>query len=157
MPTLDQLVPERVVARLGPERTRTALQFGRFGVVGTAGFLVDTAALYAAIALGAGLYGGRAISYVVAATTTWALNRAWTFRGRGEGPAFRQWALFVLVNLVGFASNYGTYAALVALVPHVAENPVLGVAAGSLAGMTGNFLLSRRYVFAEIAKGPLDR
>jgi hypothetical protein len=74
MPTLDQLVPERVVARLGPERTRTALQFGRFGVVGTAGFLVDTAALYAAIALGAGLYGGRAISYVVAATTTGRLT-----------------------------------------------------------------------------------
>jgi putative flippase GtrA len=48
---------------------------------------------------------------------------------------------------VGFACNYGTYAALIAGVPLVREFPVLGVAAGSLAGMAGNFLLSKRYVF----------
>jgi putative flippase GtrA len=94
---------------------------------------------------------------VAAATTTWALNRLWTFRGRGEGPALRQWALFLAVNLIGFASNYGTYAVLVAAVPQVAENPILGVAAGSLAGMAGNFLLSRRYVFADVAKPSSDR
>jgi putative flippase GtrA len=133
------------------------VQFLRFGVVGTIGFMVDTAVLYGALALGLGLYGGRAISYLVAATTTWALNRAWTFRGQGDAPAFRQWAVFVLVNLVGFACNYGTYAALVATVTFVAQHPVLGVAAGSLAGLSGNFLLSRRFVFggAERAPNPL--
>ena len=54
---------------------------------------------------------------------------------------------FLLVNLSGFALNYGTYALLVANVPAVAAYPVLGVAAGALVGMVGNFLLSRRYVF----------
>lgn len=144
-----------VAARLGPDRLRLMAQFGRFGVVGTIGFIVDTAALYAALAAGAGLYWGRAFSYVVAVTTTWALNRAWTFQGHGRAtPAWRQWALFLLVNLVGFASNYGTYAALVATVPLVERFPVLGVAAGSLAGMTGNFLLSRRFVFGERPPAP---
>jgi len=90
---------------------------------------------------------------VAAATTTWGLNRAWTFRGQGGGPAVRQWALFLLVNLVGFACNYGTYATLVALVPLAAQHPVIGVAAGSLAGMAGNFLLSRRYVFGAAGRG----
>jgi putative flippase GtrA len=137
----------RLAAWIGPELSRTVLQFLRFGVVGTIGFVVDTAVLYGGIAIGLGLYGGRVLSYLVAATTTWALNRAWTFRGQGEGPALRQWAIFVAINLVGFAANYGTYAALVAGVPLVAEHPVLGVAAGSLAGMVGNFLLSRRFVF----------
>jgi putative flippase GtrA len=103
--------------------------------------------LYGALALGAGLYLGRAISYLTAATTTWALNRAWTFRGRGSGPAGQQWALFVVVNLGGFVLNYGTYAALVTYVPLVAAHPVLGVAAGSIAGMFSNFFLSRRLVF----------
>jgi putative flippase GtrA len=129
-------------------------QFLRFGVVGTIGFLVDTAVLYGALAVGFGLYGGRAISYLVAASTTWALNRAWTFRGQGEGPALRQWAVFLLVNLVGFACNYGTYAALVATVSFVAQHPVLGVAAGSIAGLTGNFLLSRRFVFGGAERAP---
>lgn len=140
-------IPARLVARIGPARRRLLVQFLRFGVVGTIGFLVDTGALYAGLALGLGLYSGRALSYVIAATTTWALNRAWTFRGQGEGPAFRQWAVFLLVNLVGFACNYGTYAALVAGVAFVAQHPVIGVAAGSLAGLSGNFLLSRRFVF----------
>jgi putative flippase GtrA len=128
------------------------MEFLRFGVVGAVGFVVDTAVLYAALAAGAGLYAGRLLSYVAAATTTWALNRAWTFRGRGDGPAARQWALFLLVNLVGFASNYGTYAALVALSTLAARHPVIAVAAGALAGMGGNFFLSRRFVFGTQAR-----
>lgn len=138
---------EALIARLGPERRAGVMQFLRFGVVGTAGFVVDTAVLYAGLALGLGLYSGRAISYLAAATTTWALNRAWTFRTASHVPMARQWALFLLVNLIGFACNYGTYALLVAGVPLVAAHPVLGVAAGALAGMVGNFWLSRRFVF----------
>ena len=141
----------RIESTLGPERFQLLLEFLRFGVVGTIGFVVDTAVLYAGLALGLGLYGGRAVSYLVAATTTWALNRLWTFRGRGDGPVHQQWALFLLVNLIGFAMNYGTYAALIAFVPVVAAHPVLGVAAGAIAGMFGNFVLSRQLVFR--AKG----
>jgi putative flippase GtrA len=149
----ETTLTSRLVDRLGPERRRTVVQFGRFGVVGTVGFLVDTAVLYAGMALGLGLYSGRAVSYVAAATTTWGLNRAWTFRGQGNGPVMRQWALFLLVNLVGFACNYGTYAALVGSVPFAAQHPVIGVAAGALAGMIGNFLLSRRFVFGAATGG----
>jgi putative flippase GtrA len=142
------LIGPLLVRMLGPARARLAQEFLRFGVVGTVGFVVDTAVLYGALALGAGLYGGRALSYLTAATATWLLNRAWTFRGRGAGQkAHRQWALFVVVNLGGFVLNYGTYALLVAFVPLVAAHPVLGVAAGSLAGMFSNFVLSRQLVF----------
>ena len=137
----------RIESTLGPERFQLLMEFLRFGVVGTVGFVVDTAVLYAGLALGLGLYGGRAVSYLAAATTTWALNRLWTFRGRGDGPVHRQWALFLLVNLVGFAMNYGTYAALIEFVPMVAAHPVRGVAAGAWAGMFGTFVLSRQLVF----------
>ena len=120
-------------------------QFLRFGVVGGAGFLVDAGVLLAALGLGLDKYSGRALSYLAAVTTTFALNRAWTFRERRAGPGVAaQWARFAALNLVGFAANYGTYAALVAF---TATHPVLAVAAGSLAGMGFNFALSRRYVF----------
>jgi putative flippase GtrA len=151
---MSDAIARRLDSLIGPERSRTLLQFLRFGVVGTVGFVVDTAVLYAGLALGLGLYGGRAVSYLAAATTTWALNRAWTFRGQGQAPVMRQWALFVAINLVGFAFNYGTYAALVPGVAFVAQYPVIGVAAGSLAGMLGNFLLSRRFVFGGAARAP---
>lgn len=123
-------------------------QFLRFGVVGTLGFLVDAGVLLAMLALGLGPHGGRVVSYVAAASATFALNRAWTFRARAAPtPVVAQWGRFLAVNLVGFAANYGTYAAMLAALPLAARHPVLGVAAGSLAGMMLNFALSRRLVF----------
>lgn len=129
-------------------RLRLLGELFRFGSVGVVGFLVDAGVLTAAMLLGAGPWLGRVFSYVVAASTTFGLNRAWTFRAADRSrPITRDWSVFLLVNLVGFACNYGTYAAMVTGLPAVREFPVLGVAAGSLAGMAGNFLLSRRYVF----------
>lgn len=128
-------------------------QFLRFGVVGTVGFVVDAAVLLAMLALGLGPYGGRVVSFLAAATTTFLLNRAWTFRAAPRDSAMAaQWGRFVALNLVGFAANYGTYAAMIANLPMVAEYPVLGVAAGSIAGMFINFALSRRFVFREGAR-----
>ena len=124
----------------------TVAQFLRFGTVGLGGFVIDTAIVYALRGT-LGLYGAGLMSYVVAASANWALNRAWTFRGRGEGPAHRQWARFLGVCLVGFVLNRGTYAALVTWVPLCASQPVFAVAAGSVAGMFVNFALSRRVVF----------
>jgi putative flippase GtrA len=122
-------------------------QLLRFSAVGVVGFVVDTAALYAALGLGAGLYTGRLASYLAAATVTWALNRRFTFsESRTDGLA-SEWARFLAANSVGGAVNYIAYAALVTTLPVVTANPWLGVAAGSLAGLAVNFTLSRRMVF----------
>lgn len=133
--------------RIRPGLGRLATEFFRFGVVGTIGFVVDTSVLYAALALGTGPYLGRVPSYLAAATTTWLLNRLWTFKARNSGPVARQWAIFVAVNLLGFALNYGTYALCIAFVPVMAAHPILAVAAGSIAGLFSNFFLSRMLVF----------
>jgi putative flippase GtrA len=138
----------RLATHLGAARLRLLVEMLRFGVVGVAGFVVDSAVLLGMLALGLGPYAGRVVSYVAAASATFALNRAWTFRHRpASADPLRQWALFLALNLVGFACNYGTYVALIATAPFVERNPVIGVAAGSLAGMVGNFVLSRRFVF----------
>jgi putative flippase GtrA len=123
-----------------------AAQFLRFGVVGVIGFLFDTATVYA-LRVPLGLYGAGIAAYLVAASVNWALNRMWTFRGRGGGPAHRQWGRYMLANTVGFVLNRGTYAALVTVFAVCAAQPVLAVAAGALAGMGVNFILSRRIVF----------
>jgi putative flippase GtrA len=51
---------------------------------------------------------------------------------------------------VGGLVNYTTYAILVTWVSAASAHPVLGVAAGSIAGLAVNFALSQRVVF----KGP---
>ncbi len=127
-------------------RIATLVQFLMFGTVGTVGFLVDTATVYS-LRQALGLYGAGMAAYVVAATVTWFLNRIWTFRGRGSGPLHQQWGRFLVVNLGGFVLNRGTYALLITFVPLCAEEPVLAVAAGAIAGMFVNFGLSRSMVF----------
>ena len=124
-------------------------QFLRFGIVGTIGFVVDTAVLYLALWLGAGFYGGRVISYLVAATGNWALNRAFTFPSSGDDHAHRQWAKFLVLNVFGAIANYGAYAALIGMGEPFLTYPVLAVAAGSIAGMVFNFTLSKRFVFSN--------
>jgi putative flippase GtrA len=129
-----------------PARIGVLVQFLMFGSVGVAGFVVDTATVYA-LRHSLGLYGAGLAAYFVAASVTWILNRLWTFRGQGSGPVHRQWARFLAVNTSGFVLNRGTYALLVTFVPLCAAQPVYAVAAGAVAGMFVNFGLSRRVVF----------
>jgi putative flippase GtrA len=131
---------------VSPARVATLVQFLMFGTVGTAGFLVDTATVYA-LRRSLGLYGAGMAAYVVAATVTWILNRLWTFRGLGSGPMHQQWARFLVVNLGGLVLNRGTYALLVTFVALAAEQPVYATAAGAIAGMFVNFTLNRTMVF----------
>jgi putative flippase GtrA len=131
------------------------LQFARFAVIGTAAFVVDTVVLYGGLAIGLGLYGGRALSYLVAATFTWYGNRRITFaatRAHGAKAAAAEWIRFLMANLVGGAVNYATYAGLVNLLPVVRAYPILGVAAGSIAGLGVNFTLSKFVVFRARAR-----
>jgi putative flippase GtrA len=140
---LDRLLLERSVF----QKQRLIIgQFLRFGTVGGVGFLVDTATVYGLRHI-LGLYGAGLVAYVIAATGNWVLNRIWTFRGHGSGPAHRQWVMFMLTNLVGFVLNRGTYLLLVTLVAAAARQPVIATAAGAIAGMFANFSLSRRLVF----------
>ena len=137
---------DRLPARARRQAMAVGPEFLRFGTVGAIGFLFDTATVYATRPL-AGIYGAGLVAYGVAATVTWALNRVWTFRGRGGHAAHRQWLLFLAANLVGFTLNRGTFAALVTFVPLCAAQPVLAVAAGAVAGLFVNFGLNRSIVF----------
>ncbi len=142
-PPLAYLVSARRLPTLA-----LGVQFAKFGIVGGIGFLFDTATVYA-LRHAIGIYAAGLVAYGVAATVTWALNRVWTFRDVGKaGRAHRQWLRFLGANLVGFTLNRGTFAVLVGFVPLCAEQPVLAVAAGAIAGMFVNFGLSRRLVFA---------
>ena len=127
-------------------RIRTLVQFMMFGTVGFVGLAIDTATVYA-LRYRLGLYGAGLVSYLLAATGTWVLNRQWTFRGSGSGPAHHQWARFLAANAVGFVLNRGTYALLVTFVALCAAQPVFATSAGAVVGMFLNFSLSRAIVF----------
>lgn len=129
-------------------RAIPARQFVAFSAVGAIGFLVDATTLHLVMSqLGAGLYGGRVISYLVAASSTWALNRRYTFHAQRSANRIGEWGRFLAANAMGGFVNYATYAVLVTFHPAVAAQPVMGVAAGSVAGLLFNFTASRYVVF----------
>ena len=122
-------------------------QFMQFGMAGVAGFLVDTSVVYA-LRAPTGLYVAGLAAYIAAVTATWWINRIWTFQSIvSAGPMHRQWARYAMANIPGFILNRGTYFILIASSTFSATYPVLAVAAGSIAGMFANFILSRALVF----------
>ncbi len=125
-------------------------QFLYFSFVGILGFIVDASVLYLVMKyLGAGLYSGRILSYIAAATATWALNRRFTFNTHHNSNLLSEWFKFLSANSVGGGVNYFTYMILVTVSTFVSTWPIIGVAMGSISGLIVNFNLSRRFVFAK--------
>ena len=118
-----------------------------FGLVGFAGFLVDSGVLYL-LKASLGLYLGRVLSFICAVISTWLLNRYITFRQRRSGMSLnRELQNYFMMMVGGGVINYCVYAALIYYSNTVAEQPIWGVAIGSLAGMLVNYSLARIFVF----------
>lgn len=127
--------------------SETRVQFLRFAAVGVAGFAVDVLVLYLALRLGMGPYVSRVLSFLAAVRVTWELNRRFTFAGAASGQSRLTWWRYLLAMLGGGIANYAVYSALVALLRDRPWLPLLGVAAGSIAGLVINFSGARLIVF----------
>lgn len=118
-------------------------RFLRFCVVGTIGFLIDAGILQLLVTQAeTNPYTARLVSFFVAASSTWFLNRHFTFQV-AQRPSGLEWFRYVCVMVCGACVNYGVYAACVTFWPAAALHPWYGVAAGSIAGLGINFSLSR--------------
>ena len=128
-----------------------ASRFLRFGVVGAAGFVVDTSVLFVLFQLSHVPYiAARALSIFSAMNFTWMGNRTLTFRAhaaRGASAIAAEWLRFMLTNAVGAAINWLVSILLRYEAPSPLNNPYLALAAGVVAGLAFNFTLSKRLVF----------
>jgi len=125
-------------------------QFALFCVAGAIGFVVDAGVVQALVrGLGWDPYLSRLLSFLCAMTATWVFNRRYTFaHARGES-LLHEYGRYAVAMAGGFVVNYGTYALLVWAFPLVREWPVIGVAAGSVAGLAVNYASSRFWVFRQ--------
>lgn len=147
-PTPDENITTAQSAMMNPATRRATGEFARFLIIGTIGFIVDASVLKLLVAFAhMDLYSGRLVSYVTAASGNWMLNRHFTFKAAGSHSPVRQWLKYLGANGIGFAFNYSTYAALITYVAVAKAHPVLGVAAGSLAGLSFNFTVNKFWVF----------
>jgi putative flippase GtrA len=123
-------------------------QFLTFAVGGTLAFMIDSIVLLLMIHYaGAGLYSGRLVSYLVAASFSWAFHRTVTFRTSVRSRKSSQWLTFLFTNAFGGMLNLGVYAVLVADSSWIAQRPLVALALGSISGLALNFFASRIFVF----------
>jgi putative flippase GtrA len=121
-------------------------QLVRFAFVGLIATCVDAGVLTLVLAVAPGrFYLGRIISFLIAATAAWWLNRRFTFRQ--GGPRWQQWRRYLVANLGGGIANYAVYIALIEMVPFCRLYPAIAVALGAVVGFGLNFAASRWFVF----------
>ncbi len=77
------------------------IQFVQFCLVGAFSTVLNVALFNLFMGHGLGVVLAHIIAFSLAVTNGFFLNRAWTFRYSREGRVERQYAMFVLVNLVG--------------------------------------------------------
>jgi putative flippase GtrA len=120
-------------------------------MAGVFGLIVDTVVLYL-LKDAMGPFYARAVSFLVAVFATWTINRVFAFRERKSALSKRrEFAVYLVLMLAGGAANYGLYSWLVFTYPLVQQHLVIGVAAGSIAGMFINFLVSRYLLFRFVS------
>ena len=130
--------------------------FGRlpgFVLVGAIGFLID-AGILTALMTGAdfGHYGARAISFTVAVTTTWYINRRWVFERGAIEMTGREYTSYLLVQVIGAVINLSVFVAVIEFIPGLAEIPVVPLALGAAVALVFNFRASSRLVFSDSRK-----
>ncbi len=114
-------------------------EFLLFALAGTVGLGVDVGVLYLAAPL-LGWYAARVLSFLAAATATWALNRRYAFGARHSGASLaREYLGYLLTMLGGAVVNYLALVCSCCMPSAGAWVPALGVALGSCAGLALNF------------------
>ncbi|MHB8473699.1 MAG: GtrA family protein [Gammaproteobacteria bacterium] len=132
---------------------RLSREFLRFCAVGTVGFVVDAGVLETLTRLaGWNPYNSRVLSFLLAASVTWLLNRRYTFEVDDQAHLPREWLRYVSLNAIGGLVNYLVYAAGVHDFDVVRSHLIIGVAAGSVAGLLVNYTASKHLVFAGAGK-----
>ena len=143
----EQINYVRHLRRLYHYRWPRPMEVLQFCAVGGTGFVLDVAIYYLLLMLGMPHLWARGLAFWPAVSTNWFLNRIMTFKTRPREMAAAQWLRFVLVCLVGFVLNWGTYALLTTKTEFFMEHRLAALVLGVLVGTVFNFVSSDWLVF----------
>ncbi|TDR28820.1 GtrA family protein [Hydromonas duriensis] len=123
----------------------------RFAIVGLIGFLVDVCVFYLLKEV-TGIYKARVTSFVAAASTTFILNKSFTFQKHNtkKRPADiirQEYLRYLLLMTMGGMVNYAVFTATLHILGTHSFLPALAIAFGSGVAMALNYTSSRYYVF----------
>ena len=122
--------------------------FPAFVVVGGIGFIVDASILAILVhGYGWGDYTARIVSFSVAVTATWYLNRHYVFSERKTLDRRSEYSRYLAVQLFGMAINFLVYSLCIVSSATMDRWPVLALAVGSAVALFFNYAGARLFVF----------
>jgi putative flippase GtrA len=122
-------------------------RFASFTTVGIVGFIFDAGILSALVHVWEWPhYAARPLSFAVAVTVTWLLNRRFVFARTKD--ARREYGAYFGVQAIGAFLNLGTYVVTILFFPSLARVPVLPLTAGAAVGFFFNYSALGRWVYA---------
>jgi putative flippase GtrA len=121
-------------------------RFFIFGVIGSAGFIIDTSIFYCLHA-NFGIAISRAISILTAMTFTWLANRTFTFQFN-QPLSVNEWLRYFSVNGLGALINFSVFFMLAHEDLFLAGYFIIPLALATLISMWFNFVFSRFFVFS---------
>jgi putative flippase GtrA len=137
-------------AHINTARNLGKQHYFSFVVAGTCGFIVDAGVVTLLSKFwGVGLVLAKVVSFLLAVTVTWLINRRYTFKPKDDQSLVHEWIHYFLANSIGAIINNGLYIALIFSVALTKTCPALAVAVGSLGGMVFNYIASRWWVFKQ--------
>lgn len=120
----------------------------RFGIIGVIAFFVDWLVLQFFVERNTGFVVARLLSFLVAVSVTFTLNKYWTFRDAAPAPFLVQYFQFLAANSIGGAVNYVVSTGFYFLFLAPSTRFIwLSLFLGSGAGFVFNFIMSNRFVF----------
>src|SRR4051794_20672520 len=144
--TLALSLPWHIRLRLWAVQPSTWTQVGAFLAVGAIGYVVNLTAYAVAVhALAIDYRTAATLAFALALTTTFVLNRRYTFAAE-DGAVHRQAWRYAMVNALGFATN------LVTLQVLVEQGHLTKLAAEALAAIVAapvNYAGQRLWAFAR--------
>lgn len=128
-------------------RHRLAIRFLGFGLVGSLGFVVDTVCYALGVYLGLQHSVARAISYWLAASNNWYLNRNFTYNDVEHGRMHAQWLQYLCMCAISFVVNWGSYVLLTTNITYFATHKYIAFLLGIILGISVNFTGAHKIIF----------
>jgi putative flippase GtrA len=127
---------------------RQFAELPKFVGVGAIGFAVDASVLTAlVVGWGQDPYRARGVSFALAVTLTWYLNRCWAFVPRANQRKATEYARYLAVQLTGAIINLSVYTACLNISTVMRSYPVLPLAIGAAIALAFNYLGAKYVVF----------
>jgi putative flippase GtrA len=127
----------------------------RFGLVGVGGAVVHIGAFWLLQRFaGFGTSQAWILAFFAAATSTWMMNRAFTFQDRTSDAQTAEWLRYLGIAGAGAVAHFAAFHLAISFVPLFAQHPALAIIPGSLASFVVTYTGASLLVFRSARKNP---